>query len=424
MESAKPHSLFNATIIICSLGYFVDIYDLILFSIVRIPSLQSIGVETSELMSKGVTLLNLQMGGMLVGGLLWGIMGDRKGRVSVLYGSILLYSLANIANAFVTTYPAYAALRFLAGVGLAGELGAAVTLVSELMPKARRGYGVALVASVGILGAIFAAFVSEVFSWQTAYLVGGAMGLSLLVFRMKMKDSILFETVRQTAAVQKGNFFMFFTSRERFLRYVSCIFIGAPNWFIIGVLVMFAPEITASLSPTEPILVAKGVGWLYLGLSLGDLASGFLSQWIGSRRKVVLLFLTMSAPVIYLYLTATSHGTLFYYALFFVLGICNGYWAVMITIAAEQFGTNLRATAATTVPNFVRAMVIPLTLSVQALHTQMSLISSVAIVAVGCLITAYLALYFLEETHGRDLNFLEGEPSSQSGACHAEGQKT
>lgn len=406
----KPKSsLFNSTIVICSLGYFVDIYDLILFSIVRIPSLESIGIPKADLMSSGVTLLNLQMGGMLVGGLLWGMLGDKKGRVSVLYGSILLYSLANIANAFVGSFEAYAVLRFIAGVGLAGELGAAVTLVSELMPATHRGYGVAMVAAVGILGAIFAAFIAEIFSWQAAYLVGGFMGLALLAFRLKTKDSLLFEEVQKATTVAKGNFLMFFTNKDRFLRYLSCIFIGAPNWFIIGVLVAFAPEITGQLDASEPVVVARGIAWLYLGLSLGDLASGFLSQWIGSRRKVVLLFLSCSAPLMALYLTQTSQGTTFYYALFFALGICNGYWAVMITIAAEQFGTNLRATAATTVPNFVRAMVIPLTLSVQALKGYVGLLSAVGIVAAACIGSALVALYFLKETHGRDLDFLEHE---------------
>jgi putative MFS transporter len=400
-------SLLSPVIVICSLGYFVDIYDLILFSIVRIPSLQGIGVSQSELMSKGVLLLNLQMGGMLLGGLLWGIMGDKRGRVSVLYGSILLYSLANIGNAFVGSFEAYAALRLLAGIGLAGELGAAVTLVSELMPKSQRGYGVAFVAAVGILGAIFAAFVAETFSWQTAYLVGGCMGLVLLVFRLKTKDSLMFETMHKSKAVQKGNFFMLFTSRSRFIRYLSCIFIGAPNWFIIGVLVAFAPEITGNLAPTEPVVVAKAIAWLYLGLSLGDLASGFLSQWLGSRRKVVLLFLSATVPLIALYLTHTGGNQFFYYALFFALGICNGYWAVMITIAAEQFGTNLRATAATTVPNFVRAMVIPLSLSVQFLKEPLGLIGAVATVAAVTIGFALIALAMLQETHGRDLDFME-----------------
>ncbi len=400
-------NLFNSTVIISSLGYFVDIYDLILFSIVRIPSLKAIGVPANELMSRGVTLLNMQMGGMLLGGILWGILGDKKGRVSVLYGSILLYSLANLANAFVTSFEAYAVLRFISGLGLAGELGAAVTLVTERMPVASRGYGVALVASIGILGAICAAFVSNVFSWQVAYIVGGVMGLLLLVFRMKMQDSALFQSVHQDSSIKKGSFFMFFTNRARFFRYLSCIFIGAPNWFIIGILVAFAPEITAQRAVLEPVIVGHGIGWLYFGLSLGDLGSGFLSQWLKSRKKIVFLFLAMSIPLIVVYLTTTNAHAIMYYALFFALGICNGYWAVFVTIAAEQFGTNLRATATTTIPNFVRGMVIPLTLSVQALQGRIGLVNAVAIVGSICFVLAYTALYFLEETYHKDLNFLE-----------------
>jgi MFS family permease len=408
MSYAKSYRvLLHPTVLISSLGYFVDIYDLILFSIVRIPSLKSIGVADSELMSQGMTLLNIQMGGMLLGGLLWGILGDKKGRVSILYGSILLYSLANIANAFVTSFEMYAALRLLSGIGLAGELGAAVTLVAESLPTSQRGYGIALVAAVGILGALFAAFVSDVYSWQTAYIVGGVMGLLLLVFRMKMKDSMIFERVREDSGIQKGNIFMFFTNRERLLKYLSCIFVGTPNWFIIGVLVAFAPEITGQLSATEPIVLSKGIGILYLGLSLGDLASGFLSQWIGSRRSVVLLFLLGSLPVIALYLTKTGQGAFFYYCIFFVMGIFNGYWAISITIAAEQFGTNLRATAATSVPNFIRAMVIPLTLCVQFLKVHIGLLGAVSCVAVVCYVFAFTALYFLEETHAKDLNCIE-----------------
>ncbi len=405
--SKRLGGVLNATVIISSLGYFVDIYDLILFSIVRIPSLRSIGIPESELMAKGVALLDTQMGGMLIGGFLWGMLGDKKGRVSVLYGSILLYSLANIGNAFVSSFTSYAILRFLSGIGLAGELGAAVTLVTELLPVSHRGYGVAIVAAVGILGAIFAAFVSDMFSWQAAYVVGGVMGLVLLAFRLKMKDSILFKSVASNLAIKKGNVLMFFSDRKRFVRYLSCIFIGTPNWFIIGILVAFAPEITKNLFAVEPVLVSKGIGWLYVGLSLGDLGSGFLSQWLKSRRKVVGLFLALSIPVMALYLTKTQETARFYYILFFFMGIFNGYWAVSITIAAEQFGINLRATAATTVPNFIRAMVIPLTLSVEILQGSLGLIGAIMSVAVVCFGLAFLALYFLEETYAKDMNFIE-----------------
>lgn len=399
--------LLHPTVLISSLGYFVDIYDLILFSIVRITSLKSIGIPDSELMSQGMKLLNIQMGGMLLGGLLWGILGDKKGRVSILYGSILLYSLANIANAFVTSFEMYAGLRLLAGIGLAGELGAAVTLVAESLPTLQRGYGVALVAAVGILGALFAAFVSNMYSWQTAYIVGGVMGLCLLIFRIKMQDSFIFKNVHENKNVSKGNFLMFFTDRNRFFKYLSCIFIGTPNWFIIGVLVAFAPEITAQLSASEPVELSKGIAILYLGLSLGDLASGFISQWIKSRRKVVLWFLLGSLPIITLYLTKTNQSAHFYYGLFFIMGFFNGYWAISITIAAEQFGTNLRATAATSVPNFIRAMVIPLTLSVQFLKEYVGLLGAVSTVAFICFMLAFTALYFLEDTHSKDLNCLE-----------------
>lgn len=410
MLGKQSTSLWNSTVIISSLGYFVDIYDLILFSIVRIPSLRSIGVPESELMSQGVSLLNLQMAGMLIGGILWGMLGDKKGRVSVLYGSILLYSLANIANAFVTNFETYAVLRFISGIGLAGELGAAVTLVTEMLPISKRGYGVALVAAVGILGAIFAAFVSDVFSWQAAYIVGGVMGLALLGFRMKMKDSFLFESLRQDAIVERGNILMFFTDKKRFFSYLSCIFIGTPIWFVTGVLVAFAPEITSSLGGTETVIVGKGIGWLYLGLSLGDLMSGFLSQWIKSRRNAVFISLCGTIPIVTVYLTKTGENASFYYLLFFFMGLFNGYWAVSITIAAEQFGTNLRATAATSVPNFIRATVIPLTLGVQALKGSMGLVGAVSLIAVICFGLAYTALYFLEETYAKDLNFLEGHP--------------
>lgn len=399
--------LLNTTVIVASLGYFVDIYDLLLFSIVRIPSLAAIGIPQDELITKGAMLLNLQMGGMLLGGLMWGIMGDRRGRVSVLYGSIALYSVANLANAFVQTFAQYAVCRFFAGLGLAGELGAAITLVAEAMTQKDRGYGVAVVAGIGILGAIFAAGVAELFEWRVAYVVGGLMGLFLLIFRWKMHVSTMFQMVQSNKDIEKGRFSMFFSDRERFRKYMCCILIGAPNWFCIGILAGFAPEITTNLGSLEPITVSMAIAWAYLGLSAGDLLSGFVSQWIRSRRRVVFLDLCAAIPVIAIYLTQREQTPVFYSIIFFCLGLSNGYWAVMMTIAAEQFGTNLRATAATTVPNFIRAMVIPLTLSVQGLKAWLGLVPAVGIVAAGCIAIAFLALWNLDETYHRDLNFVE-----------------
>lgn len=392
-----------------SLGYFVDIYDLLLFSIVRVPSLQGIGVPEGQLLPVGVALLNAQMAGLLVGGIVWGVLGDRRGRVSVLFGSIALYSVANLANAFVTDTTSYAALRFLAGVGLAGELGAAITLVSEVMSKEQRGYGTAIVAGVGILGAIFAAAVGGLFSWQVAYLVGGVLGLALLVLRYKLRESGMFGAMARRG-VKRGDLLLLLGSRRRALTYARCILIGTPLWFVIGILITFSPELARDLGVTGPILAGTAVAVAYAGLSLGDIGSGFLSQVVRSRWWVLLGFIALTAGLIFAYFLARGVAPQLFYVLCFGLGVGAGYWAVFVTNAAEQFGTNLRATVATTVPNFVRGSTVPLTLAFQALAGSLGLARAALAVGVFTLLMALLALRGLEETYGKDLDYLETEP--------------
>jgi len=297
--------LFNTTVLVSALGYFVDIYDLILFGIVRIPSLTDLGIKGDELIKVGVYLLNMQMAGMLIGGIIWGIWGDKKGRLSVLFGSIFLYSVANFANAFVTSVDMYAILRFIAGVGLAGELGAAITLVSEVMTKETRGYGTAIVATIGVSGAIAAAIVGDLFTWQTAYIIGGVLGLILLVMRIKMYESGMFKLL-QTANVGRGKFLTLFTSKDRFLRYAYCILIGLPIWYVVGVLVTFSPEFGKVIGVNEPIVAGKSIMFTYLGLIFGDFASGFLSQIMKSRKKVIGIFISFTSAFILVYLFA--HG--------------------------------------------------------------------------------------------------------------------
>ena len=175
----------------------VDMYDLFLFSINRVSSLKSLHISGEQLLADGIMLLNLQMAGMLIGGIFWGIMGDKKGRLSVLFGSILIYSIANIGNGFVTTVTQYAVLRFIAGFGLAGELGAGITLVTEILPKERRGYGTTLVATVGIMGALLAYFVSHLFDWRTAYFIGGGLGLILMILRVRVFESGMFMKLKE-----------------------------------------------------------------------------------------------------------------------------------------------------------------------------------------------------------------------------------
>ena len=292
-QPSKFRQLLQVPVIVAALGYFVDIYDLLLFSIVRVPSLKYLGVPEGELLEKGVFLINMQMAGMLIGGILWGVLGDKKGRLSVLFGSIVLYSLANIANGFVTGVEQYAVLRFIAGIGLAGELGAGITLVSEILPKEIRGYGTALVASVGVLGAVLAYFVADLFDWQIAYFIGGGLGLLLLLLRVSVFESGIFKDLKEKP-VTRGNFFSLFTSSRQFYKYLNCILIGLPIWFVIGILVTFSPEFGKALGVAAPIKAGKAIMFAYIGLSLGDFSSGFLSQSLGSRRRVVLLFILLT----------------------------------------------------------------------------------------------------------------------------------
>ncbi len=402
----KLGQLLKIPVIVAALGYFVDIYDLLLFSIIRVESLKSLGVPETNLLNDGVYLLSVQMGGLLVGGLLWGILGDKKGRISVLFGSILIYSLANIANGFVTTVEQYALLRFIAGVGLAGELGVGITLVAEILPKEIRGYGTSLVAGVGMLGAVLAYFVTEFVEWRTAYFIGGGMGLMLLFMRVRVFESGIFTKIKEKA-ISKGNFFQLFITRKQFFKYLRCILIGVPVWFVAGILMTFSPELGQALNLDGPIEAGKAVMWEYIGLAIGDISSGVLSQYFGSRKKVVLLFILLTSFLIVVYLFVPLHSTVIFYTLCVCLGFAVGYWALFVTIAAEQFGTNLRATVATTVPNFVRGSVIIITPLFVFFKDQFGILPGAGLVGLLAIITALLGLWKMEETFGKDLNFVE-----------------
>ena len=396
-----------ATVLIGALGYFVDIYDLLLFSIVRTKSLQDLGVQPSESLTVGLSLLSWQMWGLLLGGLFWGVIGDKRGRVSVLFGSILLYSTANIANAFVHTLGQYEFWRFVAGVGLAGELGAAITLVSETLPTKHRGYGTAVVAGVGLFGAVLAAYVGKHYSWRTAFMVGGALGFGLLLTRATMLESGMFDRVR-AETVKRGDLGMLFLSPPRLLRLVRCVLIGLPIWFVVGILVTGAPEFARAFQVTGEVTGASAVQSTYLGLVLGDLASGGLSQWLGSRRKVVFGFLLATTALVGMFLSQSGGTAAHLYALCAAMGFGIGYWAVFVTIAAEQFGTNLRATVTTSVPNFVRGSVPLLTAAFIALKKGgLSLVASAAVVGGVCLALALVSLWRMEETYGKELDYLE-----------------
>jgi MFS transporter, putative metabolite:H+ symporter len=395
----------TAIVVVAALGYFVDIYDLILFSIVRVSSLKSLGIEGDALLTDGVLLLNMQMAGMLIGGVIWGVLGDKRGRISVLFGSIIMYSVANILNGFVMDVPQYAVLRVIAGIGLAGELGAGITLVSEVMSKESRGYGTTIVASVGIMGAVVAALVADLFDWRTAYFVGGGMGLLLLILRIGVYESGMFKNV-QKEKIGRGQFQHLFTDWKRFKKYVKCILIGAPLWFVVGILITFSDAFARALG-VEGVAASRSVMFCYIGLAVGDLLSGFMSQLLKTRKKIIISFIIATNVLIVMYLFFNSYGAIYFYALCLSLGITCGYWAVFVTNASEQFGTNLRATVTTSVPNFVRGSVVPLTLLFQFLIGYVGIIYSAAIVAGLSLVLAYISAARLEETYGKDLDYVE-----------------
>ena len=409
MQASKPsHSIFNIAVIVAALGYFVDIYDLLLFGIIRLPSLQSLGLTLDEAKISGENILMWQMGGLLIGGIIWGVMGDKKGRLSVLFGSIILYSLANIANGFVQNEMQYSIVRFIAGIGLAGELGAGITLVSELTPKEKRGLATSMVAGIGLTGAVVAFIMKENFDWRTCYFIGGGLGLLLLILRISVAESGMYNHIKKLG-VQRGNFFMLFTNADRFKRYLKSILIGLPTWFVIGVLVTFSNDFGIAMGIKEKIDPGKAIMYAYAAISIGDIAVGFLSQWLKSRKKALYIFYGITIIFMILFFTALNNGTAS--AMYWVcagLGFGTGFWAIFVTIGAEQFGTNLRATAATTIPNMVRGM---LTLFILPLFRYMRGITDYVtggwISATIIMVITIIAAILIKETFHKDLNYIE-----------------
>jgi putative MFS transporter len=408
MQQQQTSNIFNKAVLISAVGYFVDLYDLILFNVVKEKSLGDLGFTGDAYRVLEVSLLNYQMWGMLTGGLIWGILGDRKGRASVLFGSILLYSIANIANAFVTNIPAYALCRFLAGVGLAGELGAGITLVLESMDKEKRGYGTMLIVTLGALGAVVASQVGQL-NWKIAYIIGGVMGLMILFMRVRGLESGMFKEMKGRR-VNQGNLLMLLSPPKRFFRYLSCILIGLPVWFTIGILVNLSKRFVPHMG-LDPSVISMGncIMYTYLGLSCGDLLSGLFSQFFRNRKKVIYGYLAANAILCVIYLFSREISVSWFYMLCFLLGSATGYWALFVTIAAEQFGTNLRSTVANTVPNFVRGALPLITTAYLYFEKEFLGDSVLAALVVGfcCMVLAFIGASTVHETFGKDLNYLE-----------------
>lgn len=408
LKNKSTIGLLNAAVIVAALGYFVDIFDLLLFSIVRKTSLLSIGVAEADQVTVGLFLHNLQMIGMLFGGVFWGILADKKGRLSVLFGSIFLYSIANIANGFITNVTWYAICRVISGIGLAGELGAGITLVAESLPKEKRGYGTMIVATIGVSGAVVAGLVGEFFDWRTTYIIGGALGLALLFLRINIVESSLFKDAESDHSHNRGQFLSIFKKKERFMRFLNSILIAVPIWFVIGTLIQLSPELARELGVMEPVVAGRSIMFCYGGLVFGDFMSGGVSQILKSRTKAVMIFLVGLLIGIILYFKATSGvSAMSFYIICSVLGFFAGYWAVFVTISAEQFGTNLRATVATSAPNFVRGSVVPMSLAFTYLKSQTSMVNAAMTVGTVVMILAVFANLQLKDSFDKDLNYYE-----------------
>lgn len=403
--SLKPTRNVTLLVLVASLGYFVDIYDLLVFLIVRNDSLKDVGVQQKDLFNVGISILNWQMAGLLIGGIIWGVLGDKLGRIKVLFGSITLYSLANFANGMVHDPTAYIIVRTIAGIGLAGELGAGITLVSETLSKQNRGYGTMFVASLGLFGAAAAAIVAKQ-GWREAYYVGGSLGFLLLLLRLGTFESGMFKNVSESK-VSRGNFLLLFTNGERLKKYLCCILIGAPLWYVVGILISQQPEFGNALHSKDILKPGDSIMYAYIGIAVGGMINGLLAQLTKSRKLVMYIFLILSAITAVIYLNAIGLTKHQYQWIWFLMGVGVGYWTTFVTIAAEQFGTNLRATVATTVPNFVRGSLIPITLGFKALVKSHGMINSGYIMMAILTVIALIALSLLKETFTKDLDYIE-----------------
>lgn len=416
MLPRNSNSIFSLAVIVAALGYFVDIYDLLLFTIVREPSLVGIGLSKDNslaMIAASTKIINWQMVGLLLGGILWGTIGDKKGRLSVLFGSILLYSVANFVTGYVTTVDHYAYARFVAGIGLAGELGAGITLVSELLPKNKRGVGTSLVAGIGLFGAVFAYFIFQItdHDWRLCYKIGGGLGICLLLLRVSVAESGMFNQVKQTK-VSRGNVFMFFNNATRFRKYVLAILIGLPTWYVIGILVNLSNRFAKEFYGDTKVESGRAIMFAYAAIAIGDILIGLISQYFKSRKKALYLFYALTIVSVILFFSPLNNSDWAMYAICALLGFSTGFWAIFVTMGAEQFGTNLRATAATTIPNMVRGALPLINLMFLDLFQKTwgwSIIQSGMITGAVVIGITLVAAYFTEETFHKDLNYVEGE---------------
>lgn len=396
--------VLNATVIVTALGYFIDLFDYYVFLVTRQKVLTDFGFSGSQLMETGLYMVNLQFAGLLVGGVIFGVLGDKIGRKQSLLGSILLYSIATLASGMTHNIDVFAALRFIAGIGIAGEVGVGVTMVSETMDKNRRGLGVTAFIGVGLLGVVAAALMSELLHWRTCYIIGGLAGLLLLVTRIWVMEPQMFTDLNKS--VKRGSFRVLFASPDGVRRYVLCILLAVPVFFGVSIIATLSPELSIALGASPPASVSTTMIIAYTMMVIGEIVIGLLSQRLKSRKKVIALFLVLMAITLGVGFHNGALDATGYYILAGVVGFFMGYWVNFIALSAEQFGTNVRSLAANTIPNFTRGTTIAINMAFLALKDD-GVVYAASIVGFTVIVIALLALWKLPETFGKDLDYTE-----------------
>jgi hypothetical protein len=247
----------------------------------------------------------------------------------------------------------------------------------------------------------------ELFDWRTCYYIGGALGLTLLLLRMQVKESVLFKQVKQ-AGVKRGDFLMFFNNKERALLYLRCIMIGIPAWYIIGVLVTFSDQFGKEFG-IEGIDPGKAIMYQYMAIAFGDLTAGLLSKLLNSRKKALFVFYGITTLFLGLYFGLRGGGSAQnMYWLCAGLGFGTGFSVIYITMSAEQFGTNLRATAAVTIPNMVRGALPLIIILFKGMRNWTgSYVTGAVLTGALLMLIAVYAAIGIRETYNKELDFVE-----------------
>lgn len=414
-ETKHKEQSIALLILVASLGYFVDAYDLIIASVVRSSAIVELGlaqVGTPEHTKYAQLFEYVQSAGILLGGIIFGVYSDKKGRKKALYYSIAIYSIANILNGLLSASvpfvgTVYCILRFICGFALAAELSIGIVMISETMKAKHRGYGTMIVVSFGILGAVLAAVLFEFIGihWQTLYLIGGIAGVLLLIFRFSVKETNPFLDLENQES-ERGSWVMIFKNRRLLKILFNAILLGFPIYFFISIPIKFATdygkELGLTIKGTIPIIV------FYIAMSVSDIIANYLCQLFENRKKVLYFYLglcTISVFLLHFYPPTTPEQ--YFYLFSPLMGFASGYWALLITFTNEQIGTNIRSTYTTAVPNVVRSLFIPIQLLLTVLQPTFGTSTSVFYIGVLAVILALLGLYSLKETWGKNLKFID-----------------